>query len=93
MHDARDLGGVGNVIGLLDRKGIHIGADSNNGMPLSPLRHHARPPHPSSDAIAQSGQHFRHPGRSVRLPKAKFRMGMNLPPPGNQLLVNILCSL
>jgi len=83
VHHARNLGCVGHVFFILNGEGVHIGADGDDGVTLSPLRHHPGAAHSSADTVAQRLQYLCHAGGGARFLKAQFGVYVKFPSPGD----------
>jgi len=71
VHDFRDTGSVRNLLFVLDREGVHIGAERDRGSGMSTCypSDHPVAAHPLGHTDAQLPQSLTHPPGSVVLPK------------------------
>jgi hypothetical protein len=51
VHHAGNLGGIRHVVGLLERQGIHIGADGDDRVICASFRHHSGAPYARADSV------------------------------------------
>lgn len=93
VHHPRDLGGVGGITLLLDRKGIHVRSQAD-GLPWPSTLyepHHTRFSHTGSESYTQSLQSTAYEIGGCLFLKTQFGIAMNLPSDIDQILSDIFC--
>src|SRR3954447_20964188 len=84
---APSRGGEGQSLRLLDRQGIHVGAQRHNrtGPPPAQDADHPGSRNTSPDLQAQAAQVLRNQSGCALFLVAEFGVGMDVPPPGDHL--------
>ncbi len=87
VHDARAAGGIRHTRPLDDGQCIHVGADGNCTLvgAIAQCSDHAGDGDPRRYLESQFLQDLGHDGRRAVLLELQFRIGVKVPPDGNQL--------
>ncbi len=78
MHHARDLRGIGNLVGLLDRQGVHVRSQGYSRPRITQVTHHASYAYASTDVDAHGPELVGHCLGRAMLSKGKLGMAMKI---------------
>ena len=88
VHHPRRPGGIRHFAFLLDRKGIHVSPDGNEGRALASLADDASATYPGLHPVAQGPKHFCDKDSRPGLLESQLGIHVNLPAPAHQLLLD-----
>jgi len=93
VHYAWDLRGIGNLIGLLDRQGIHVGPESNPRACFTQITHDTRLSHAGADPDPENVESIGNLLGRPMLSKGQLGMAMKVAAGFYQYFTQLLSSL
>ncbi len=90
MHDVRRLRAIGHVVFFLDRQRVHIGTDADHRAAFAQVADYARLADAGLRLDAKLGEGIGHQAGGALFLKAEFWMHVDVTPPGNDLVGQLL---